>query len=97
MGYGGLINHGVFAYNVIAHEFVRRLGKSGPLSLRQLSARFSGPVKPGDDIDIEVWNIGRSSEGWDQIRWFAKVVGSHRPCLSDGTAFVKPQYETGKL
>ncbi|CAG9989310.1 unnamed protein product [Clonostachys byssicola] len=97
MGYGGLINHGVFAYNVIAHEFVRRLGKSDPLSLRQLSARFSGPVKPGNDIDIEVWNIGRNSEGWDQIRWFAKVVGSDRPCLSDGTALVKPQYETGKL
>ncbi|KAK7216002.1 hypothetical protein V2G26_004005 [Clonostachys chloroleuca] len=97
MGYGGLINHGVFAYNVIAHEFVRRLGKSDPLSLQQLSARFSGPVKPGDDIAIEVWNIGRNSEGWDQIRWFAKVVGSDRPCLSDGTALVKPQYETGKL
>lgn len=97
MGYGGLINHGVFAYNCIAHEIVRRLGKGDPDSLREMSARFAGPVKPGDGIAIEMWEIGRNVDGLDEIRWSAKVKSTNRPCLTDGAALIKRPNETGKL
>lgn len=88
MGYGGVINHGVFAYSNVAHEFVKRLGLGDPTSLQEISARFSGPVKPGDTVDVDVWKIG-GGEGSEEIRWTAKVVSTDRPCLTDGRAVIK--------
>lgn len=89
MGYGGLINHGVYAYQLIAHEIVSRFGEGKAASLRVISARFAGPVKPGDEIDVELWRIQSPSDQTTEIRWTAKVVETDRVCLSDGLAVIQ--------
>lgn len=86
MGYGGIIMHGVYAYNRIAHDFVRKLGGGDPSSFREMSARFAGPVKPGDKVKVELWKVGTSEDGYDGCRWTAVVEGTGRPCLTDGRA-----------
>jgi acyl dehydratase len=97
MGYGGIILHGVFAYNNIAHDFVRQLGQGQPSSLREISARFAGPVKPGDQVKVDVWRIGATRDGLDDIRWTAAVESTGRLCLSDGRAKVKCPASASKL
>ena len=86
MGYGGVINHGVYAYQLIAHEFVARLGGGRGNSLKEISARFSGPVKPSDEVEVDVWKVD-GQEG--EIRWTAKVVSTGRACLSEGMAVLQ--------
>lgn len=89
MGYGGVINHGVYAYQLIAHEIVRRLGEGKATSLKEISARFAGPVKPGDEVEVDVWKVGSKNEGGSEIRWTAKVVATNKICLSDGMALIQ--------
>ncbi len=92
MGYGGIIMHGVYAYSAIAHEIVRRLGAGNPGSLREMSTRFAGPVKPGDTVRVELWKVGNLSgddSSWTDVRWRAAVVGAKGPCLTDGRAEVR--------
>lgn len=85
MGYGGIINHGVYAYQLIAHEIVRRLVECKAASLKEISARFAGPVKPNDEVQVDIWRVS----GQGEIRWTAKVLGTGRVCLSDGMAVVQ--------
>lgn len=89
MGYGGIINHGVYAYNLIAHELVRRLGQSSPASLAEMSARFAGPVKPGDKVIVDVWSVGPESGGHRELRWNARVEGTGKACLTEGRAVMR--------
>lgn len=97
MGYGGLINHGVYAYQLIAHEIVRRLGQGNSESLKEISARFAGPVKPGDAVDVDIWKLEAQSGGKVEIRWTAKVVDTGRVCLSDGMALVVTERLSAKI
>ncbi|PGH09906.1 hypothetical protein AJ80_07616 [Polytolypa hystricis UAMH7299] len=89
LGYGGMIMHGVFAYNMIAHEIVRELGGGDPSSLYEISARFAGPVRPGDHLEVELWRMGTTTDGWEDIRWRAMVAGTRKPCLTEGRASVR--------
>ena len=89
MGYGGIIMHGVYAYNRIAHDLVRRLGAGEAASFREMSARFAGPVKPGDRVEVEVWKVGSTADGCDELRWRAVVAGTGKPCLADGRAVMR--------
>lgn len=85
--------HGVYAYNRIAHEIVRELGAGDPASLREMSARFAGPVKPGDRVRVELWKTagggGDAEDGWMDIRWAATVDATGRACLTGGRAVVR--------
>lgn len=89
MGYGGIIMHGVYAYNRIAHDLVRKLGGGDPSTFREMSARFAGPVKPGDKIRVELWKTGTTQDGHDDLRWTAVVVGTGKACLTDGRAEIR--------
>ena len=86
--------HGVFAYNMIAHEFVRALGGGSASSLREMSARFAGPVKPGDVVLVDLWKMEESKDGWGDFRWTARVQATGRACLTDGRAEVKAPTQT---
>jgi peroxisomal enoyl-CoA hydratase 2 len=90
MGFGGIILHGVYAYNRIMHDLLREYGKSDPANIKEFSARFSGVVRPGDQIQTDIWRIGVvDANGWEELRWTALVVGTGKVCLSDGRAVVR--------
>lgn len=82
--------HGVFAYNSIAHDLLRELGNSDPSCLKEFSARFSGVVKPGDQVQTDIWKMDTvDSDGWEEFRWTARVVNTGKVCLSDGRAVMR--------
>lgn len=99
MGFGGIIMHGVFAYSGVAHEMVRRLTGGAADGLRLISARFSGPVKPGDTVHVEVWAAGPAAGGggFEDVRWTAQVVGADRLCLTDGRAEIRMKNVASKI
>ena len=103
LGYGGIILHGVYAYSCVAHELLRVIGGSDPANFREFHARFAGPVRPSDNIIVEVWSMYRDAEGWEELRWRATVVQTGRACLTDGRALIRrapvqqPRHLQGKL
>jgi acyl dehydratase len=90
LGYGGIISHGVLGYNKIAHEIVRRLGNGDPSSMLKISARFAGPVRPGDTLAVHLWKQDLEVDGLEEVQWSAQVTGTGQECLCDGTAVIKP-------
>lgn len=90
MGYGGIIMHGVYTYNRIAHDLLRELGRSDAANFREFQAKFAGPVKPDEAVHTDFWRMGKpDGDGWQEIRWAAQVVSTGRKCLSDGRAVIR--------
>nr|POE53246.1 peroxisomal hydratase-dehydrogenase-epimerase [Quercus suber] len=70
------IMHGLYSWNVVAHAILEEF-KGG--KLRKFRARFKAPVRPGDVLEINMWDC-RDGE----VRFDAKVKG--RLVLQDGIA-----------
>lgn len=66
MAFGGIILHGVYAYNCIAHKLLQDLGGSDAANLREFEAKFASVVRPGDQIRT---CVGNEAEGG----WLARV------------------------
>ncbi|EME41861.1 hypothetical protein DOTSEDRAFT_74051 [Dothistroma septosporum NZE10] len=90
MGFGGVITHGLHAWNSTAHALVKMLGNNEPGSIKEYAARFASPVKPGDVLVTEIWALGdKDSEGWESVRFQTKVKSTGKVCLSNGRAKMK--------
>ncbi|CAK1360071.1 Peroxisomal multifunctional enzyme type 2 [Cercospora beticola] len=98
MGFGGVIIHGLYSWNVSAHALVKLIGGGDPNSIKEYGARFASPVKPGDTTVTEIWRTGtKDSEGWEEIRFQVKVKETGKVCLSNGRALMKPKSGGSKL
>src|SRR5688572_15886727 len=76
IGYGGMILHGVVAYNMIAHDIAKAVGDGHPNSLREFSAKFAGPVRPGDQLTVSLWRTKEvDADCYEAILWHAYVKG----------------------
>jgi acyl dehydratase len=88
LGFGGPIMHGLFTYNCAAHAVLKTVGNSNPANLREFSARFAAPVRPGDELVTQVWKLGQFEGPYEEIRFTTLVNG--KAVLTHGRALVKP-------
>ncbi|KAI5287537.1 hypothetical protein KEM54_005922 [Ascosphaera aggregata] len=104
MGYPGIIMHGLFSWNVAAVKILEHFAKNNEgTTLRDFQARFTAPVKPGDELDILMWEAGVvggeecdevfKGETLREIRFLVKV--KDRVVLEDGRALLTIDDETG--
>ncbi|KAK2731034.1 putative dehydratase nit22, partial [Onygenales sp. PD_40] len=99
LGYGGIIMHGLFSWNVAAQAILSRYGGSQGSNLRDFEARFAAPVRPGDKLDIHMWDmgmveadVGDGNERVTEIRFVVKV--GERIVLSDGRALLSGKHRS---
>jgi peroxisomal enoyl-CoA hydratase 2 len=103
LGYGGIIIHGLFSWNVAAQVVLQHYGRSNGKALRDFEARFTSPVCPGDTLNIQLWDMGlvEGSTGIDEdcclneIRFNIKV--GNRTVLSNGRALLETRQNSAKL
>lgn len=88
MGFGGAIMHGLFTWNTAAHALLKHLGGSDPANIKEFSARFASPVRPGDKLVTQMWRTGEVKDGWEEVRFVTSVAGG-KVCLSNGRALMK--------
>jgi acyl dehydratase len=92
LGYGGIIMHGLFSWNVAARCILSRYGGGKAEAFRDFEARFVAPVKPGDKLQISMWDLGElmaeSKEALREVRFEVKV--GERLVLTNGRALLVP-------
>lgn len=96
MGLGGVIVHGLFTYSSTCHEVLRAFCGSDATRLKEYQARFASPVRPGDTLVTEMWNIGGVFNGLQEIRFITKN-GDGRVVLSNGRALITSRRIRDKL
>ena len=75
---------------MIAHEVAKVIGDGQPDSLREVSAKFAGPVKPGDMLTVSLWKTGKvDTDGYEVLSWVSRVDGQAKPCLTEGRVHVR--------
>ena len=84
VGMGGVILHGLCSYGHAARAVLRaaepRDGQRGSpaATLKTFSARFTSPVKPGDELCTKVWKVGEESNGLVKFAFEQNVVGGKK-------------------
>jgi acyl dehydratase len=82
-GFDRPILHGLATYGIAARALVQACCGNNPAGLKQLSARFSSPVFPGELIRTEIWDDAGS------IRYRCQVPERNVVVISNGTAEVR--------
>ena len=95
-GFGGVILHGLSSFGFAARAIVSAVAGGDPNALRLFGLRFSSPVKPGDELETSIWEVGPGPDGTTELAFETKDVQSGKVCLSNGIAYVK-KAEKGKL
>lgn len=86
-GFGGVILHGLSTYGFAARHLVSAIGGNDPSSLKYFSARFTSPVRPGDELETRAWDLGALAGAGAFFRssfHSSFVVLFFRPCFELG-------------
>jgi acyl dehydratase len=96
MGFGGVIIHGLFSWNMSAHAILMKLGGSDPKNLKEFQARFASPVIPGVKLVTEMWRTGKKEGQFEEVVFQVKT-GEGKVVLSNGRALVNVVGPKSKL
>src|SRR5690606_1639142 len=79
-GFERPIMHGANTFGLVCHDVLTRFCDSDPARMTRFAARFSGPLYPGEELEVSYWN----EEGG--IRFAARAAGRDKPVLDGGLA-----------
>lgn len=99
LGFGGVILHGLVAWNACAHTIIRCVGNSDGRALREFGAQFAAPVKGGDSLVVEIWKddiVCATRERMVRLRFICKVEGGG-VVLKDGRALLAVEQKRDKV
>jgi len=87
-GFGGTILHGLSTFGFGARALIKAIGSGDPRSLKFFGVRFTAPVKPGDALETEAWEVGPGPEGTIEIAFITKNLTSGKVVLGSGIAYI---------
>ncbi|KIK39538.1 hypothetical protein CY34DRAFT_808163 [Suillus luteus UH-Slu-Lm8-n1] len=96
MGFGGVILHGLSSYGFAARGLIQAIANGNSRALTVFGARFTSPVKPGDELETSAWEVGPGPNGTSEITFITKNLTSGKVALGNGVAFIK-KAEKSKL
>lgn len=89
MGFGGVILHGLCSYGFGARALASTVCEGDSTRLSYMSARFTSPVKPGDELETLIWVSPHDNSGGQRVDFVQRVKGTGKVCLGGGVALVK--------
>ncbi|GAA5899652.1 hypothetical protein JCM8208_000618 [Rhodotorula glutinis] len=97
LGFGGVILHGLCSYGHAARAVVLNVAKGDGRRLKYMSARFTSPVKPGDELETSMWVSSDAASGGQRVDFVQKVKATGKACLGGGVALVLAEGKGSKL
>jgi len=87
-GFGGAILHGLCTLGFSARAIIDTVGRKDPKSLKFFGVRFTAPVKPGDAIETQIWEVGPGPKGTTEVTFVTKNLNTGKIVLGGGIAYV---------
>ncbi|KAJ7448274.1 peroxisomal dehydratase [Mycena galericulata] len=88
-GFGGVILHGLSTFGFAARGLIKAVGGNDPRSLKFFGVRFTSPVKPGDALETQAWEVGPGPEGTVEIAFVTTNLATGKPALGGGIAYIR--------
>ncbi|BGP02932.1 hypothetical protein NBRC10513v2_006659 [Rhodotorula toruloides] len=88
MGFPGVILHGLCSYGHAARAIVKNVAKGDGRRLKYMSARFTSPVLPGDELETTMWVSNDAESGGQRVDFVQKIKGTGKVCLGGGVALI---------
>nr|AZL94356.1 hydroxysteroid 17-beta dehydrogenase 4 [Nephromyces sp. MMRI]AZL94358.1 hydroxysteroid 17-beta dehydrogenase 4 [Nephromyces sp. MMRI] len=85
-GFTRPILHGLCFYGIAIHGIVKLACNNKPEAVKEISARFSSTVTPGDTISTEMWKMNSNT-----IYFKTTNMNSSKVCISNGVAIINYQ------
>ena len=84
-GFDRPILHGLCTYGVTARVLMHAVCGSDPARVRELSARFSAPVFPGETLRVDAWELSGEEVAFQTLGPDGRVVLDHGRLVRSGT------------
>ena len=81
LGFGDVILHGLSSFGFAARGLIKGVAQGDPHALKVFGVRFTSPVKPGDELETQAWEVGPGPNGTTEIAFFTKNVTSGKVCV----------------
>ncbi|KAG6832194.1 hypothetical protein H0H87_002304 [Tephrocybe sp. NHM501043] len=88
-GFGGVILHGLSTFGFAARGLIKVVANSDPTALKFFGVRFTSPVKPGDALETQVWEVGPGPAGTIEVTFETKNLTTGKVVLGGGIAYIK--------
>ena len=75
-GFGGTILHGLCTFGFAARAVLKAVGGNDAKSLKFFSVRFTAPVKPGDALETQIWEVGPGPKGTTEVAFVTKDLNT---------------------
>jgi acyl dehydratase len=80
-GFGGVILHGLSGFGFAARAIIKAVANGDPSALKFFSVRFTAPVKPGDALETQVWEVGPGPAGTTEVTFVTKNTTTGKVCI----------------
>lgn len=87
-GFGGVILHGLSTFGFAGRAVLKTVGGSDPASVKFFGVRFTAPVKPGDKLQTNIWEMGPGPKGSTEVAFETKNLSTGKVVLGSGIAYV---------
>ncbi|EFI27517.1 peroxisomal dehydratase [Coprinopsis cinerea okayama7 len=87
-GFGGVILHGLSTFGFAGRAVLKTVGGGDPASVKFFGVRFTSPVKPGDKLQTNIWEIGPGPNGTTEVAFETKNLNTGKVVLGSGIAYV---------
>lgn len=76
LGFGDVILHGLSSFGSVARGLIQEVANGNTRALKVFGVRFTSPVKPGDELETQAWEVGSGPDGTTEITFITKDVTS---------------------
>ncbi|TFK29504.1 peroxisomal dehydratase [Coprinopsis marcescibilis] len=87
-GFGGVILHGLSTFGFAGRAVLNAVGGGDPASVKFFGVRFTAPVKPGDKLQTNMWEVGAGPNGTTEVAFETKNLTNGKVVLGSGLAYV---------
>lgn len=71
-----MILHGLSTFGFAARAIIKTVAGNDPTALKFFGVRFTAPVKPGDTLETQVWEVGPGPAGTTEVTFITKNATS---------------------
>ncbi|KAJ3905521.1 peroxisomal dehydratase [Lentinula edodes] len=87
-GFGGVILHGLSTFGFAARGLLKTVCGNKPEALKLFGVRFTSPVKPGDALETQIWEVGPGPNGTTEVTFVTKNLRTGKNALGGGIAYI---------